>query len=79
VLCFCSTKLLIFFSKYFHKQPWLHKLTVYERGAWVRIYIILMHERNNKFFNLVATCKGSFLNKDSNTKNKARFNYSRLL
>jgi len=68
------------FSKYFHNmKPWLHKLTVYERGALFRISEILVHAPNYKFFNLVATCKGIILKKDSNTKNKPRFNYARLL
>lgn len=77
---FVFNQALEFFSKYFHDMhPWLHKLTVYERGARVRRYIILVHAWGNKFFNLVDTCKGNFLKKDSNTKNKARFDYARLL
>ncbi|GAU44567.1 hypothetical protein TSUD_367230 [Trifolium subterraneum] len=61
-------------------KPWsLEADSVYERGAWVRCYGVLVHAWNDIFFAELAETQGRLLKIDDVTSNKERMDYAHLL
>jgi len=69
-----------FFSLLFSSMHhWLPTDTIYERGAWVRVYGTPIHAWNVNFFKLCTSECGRFLWADESTLDRGRMDYVRIL
>jgi hypothetical protein len=60
-------------------RRWGKSLVPFQRGAWVRMYGVLIHAWNVTFFKLCVVDCGRFLWSDSCSVDKDRFDYARVL
>ena len=58
---------------------WEKKVMSFQRGAWLRLYGILIHAWNETFFKLCTLDCGRFLRTDSCSVDQERFDYARVL
>jgi hypothetical protein len=69
-----------FFSMCFsHWVRWETTVIPFQRGAWVRIYVIPLHAWNCNFFKLCVMDCGRFLRSDNYTAAKDRLDFARVL
>jgi hypothetical protein len=60
-------------------HQWTPTDTIYERGAWVRVYGTPIHAWNLNFFKLCTSECGRFLRADDCTLDRGRIDYARIL
>lgn len=58
---------------------WTKTVLPFQRGAWIRLYGILLHAWNENFFTLCVFECGRYLKADNCSLNRERFNYARVL
>jgi len=69
-----------FFDNFFSRLVrWSKDVLIRERGAWVRIYGVLLHAWNYDFFKLCVMDCGRLLKIDDITLERDRFDYARIL
>jgi hypothetical protein len=69
-----------FFAHFFSNiRRWDKEVVSFQRGAWLRLYGILLHAWNETFFKLCVIDCGRFLRTDSCSTDKARFDFARVL
>jgi hypothetical protein len=69
-----------FFSLIFlNWATWEEQATPVQRGAWVRLYGVLLHAWNESFFKLCVFDCGRFLRADNYTVEKDRLDFARIL
>ena len=69
-----------FFNMIFSNMVrWKKEVIPFQRGAWIRLYGILLHAWNEIFFKLCVFECGRFLRTDTCSLNRERFDYARVL
>jgi len=58
---------------------WTKTVLPFQRGAWIRLYGILLHAWNEDFFKLYVFDCGRYLRADNCSLNRERFDYARVL